>query len=337
MLGCIRGMDGDQIQYASQASEGLFIVHPETWEDVCKADISSSNYSLVKGNFQVTMSRVGVRKFREANLYKSHHGNWYRIYVEFEVKHSYFNTLHRSVISIPQSVIAKILPDKEAISMKNRFPIMNIRPECSLTDLSVDEHGQFSALEAILRKPSSVPIIVSGPFGSGKTRTLARAAFEFGEYALHRNIKTRILICAHHSKTIETYKHFLGSAFYKQNGIKIIQIVQKRKLEQYYNPNVLSKILFDFQNDISRESYVNDQCIIVISTYMMSIKVGNILSSQNCVFTHILLDEAAQVREPEAIASLCAANTSTKVVIAGDTKQVCMLLVSVWNLLKTVN
>ncbi len=67
---------------------------------------------------------------------------------------------------------------------------------------------------------------------------------------------------------------------------------------------------------------MNDMCIIVITTYITSLNVSEILGSFDCVFTHILLDEAAQIREPEAISSLCAAGTSTKIVIAGDSKQV---------------
>ena len=40
-------------------------------------------------------------------------------------------------------------------------------------------------------------------------------------------------------------------------------------------------------------------------------------------FTHILLDEGAQCREPEAIAPLSLALDNTQIVIAGDSNQVC--------------
>ena len=39
-------------------------------------------------------------------------------------------------------------------------------------------------------------------------------------------------------------------------------------------------------------------------------------------FTHILLDEGAQSREPESIAPLCLADIDTKIIIVGDHKQV---------------
>ena len=42
-------------------------------------------------------------------------------------------------------------------------------------------------------------------------------------------------------------------------------------------------------------------------------------------FTHILMDEGAQAREPEAVAPLCLATKDTKIVIAGDSSQVGLL------------
>ena len=39
-------------------------------------------------------------------------------------------------------------------------------------------------------------------------------------------------------------------------------------------------------------------------------------------FTHILIDEGAQCREPEAIAPLCLADENSKIVVTGDRLQV---------------
>ena len=324
-LGCIRGMDGDQIQYASQASEALFFVNPDTKEDICTANLSDVNYyHVIDEDFQIEMSLEATRNFHEANL-KKIRGTWYRVDIEFEVKHSYFNSLHRAVISVPESVIIKLLPDNKLASTKRPPVVPVLKPVCEEEkNLSVDQFGQFQALEAIMKHSSSVPIIVTGPFGSGKTRILARSAFEFGKVGVNKRIKTRILICAHHSNTVNAYRNFLSAAFYNMQRVKIIQIM--RKNDKYYqqtrDPNLLNRTVWDFKQDIRNGDYMKDFCIIVITTYMTSLNVSDILSSQGCVFTHILLDEAAQVREPEAISSLCAASASTKVVISGDNKQV---------------
>lgn len=42
-------------------------------------------------------------------------------------------------------------------------------------------------------------------------------------------------------------------------------------------------------------------------------------------FTHILLDEAAQAMECEAIMPLALASTDTRIVLAGDHMQVCII------------
>ena len=39
-------------------------------------------------------------------------------------------------------------------------------------------------------------------------------------------------------------------------------------------------------------------------------------------FTHILIDEAAQMREPEAVGPLCFASVDIKIILAGDQHQV---------------
>jgi len=44
-------------------------------------------------------------------------------------------------------------------------------------------------------------------------------------------------------------------------------------------------------------------------------------------FTHILIDEGAQSREPEAVAPLSLADKHTKIVIAGDHMQVKYIII----------
>lgn len=45
-------------------------------------------------------------------------------------------------------------------------------------------------------------------------------------------------------------------------------------------------------------------------------------------FTHILIDEAAQAMECEAVMPLSLANENTRIVLAGDHMQVCILKLS---------
>ena len=64
--------------------------------------------------------------------------------------------------------------------------------------------------------------------------------------------------------------------------------------------------------------------MVVVTTFLTALSVNQTVGSN--FFTHILLDEAAQVREPEAVGPLCMANQNTRIVIAGDDRQVGMLM-----------
>ena len=70
-----------------------------------------------------------------------------------------------------------------------------------------------------------------------------------------------------------------------------------------------------FSWEFSQEHYV-----VVVTTFLTGLNIQSTVGGK--FFTHILLDEAAQAREPEAVAPLCMANQNTKIVIAGDDCQV---------------
>ncbi|XP_019848923.1 PREDICTED: probable RNA helicase SDE3 [Amphimedon queenslandica] len=111
---------------------------------------------------------------------------------------------------------------------------------------------------------------------------------------------------------------YLHPAFSRMSQVKIIRITRKDSYN--FSHNVMNKTLFDFRRDIVIGRHINDRILVIMTTYMSSLPVAKILNKVR--FTHILLDEAAQVREPEAIAPLSLGDAATKVIIAGDTKQV---------------
>ncbi len=59
----------------------------------------------------------------------------------------------------------------------------------------------------------------------------------------------------------------------------------------------------------------NRRSIVVVTTFTTSLSITNAVG--NKFFTHILMDEGSQTREPEAIAPLSLASINTKIVIAG--------------------
>ena len=243
--------------------------------------------------------------------------------VEFEVKHGFFDTLHKSIINLPHYMILKLIPklqDFQTISMTR------ISDECKHECLQLNDGCQLAALTTIVSSSSRVPVLVSGPFGCGKTRILARAAYEFVESGLKSHKVTRILICAHHPASIQTYitDYFSNICVSDRNWkqkVKVLKIARgksrfDRKSHEYFcNISTFHRAVFNGQ-------YQNEKCLIIVTTYMTSMQLYYILKRPGGFFTHILLDEAAQVREPEAVAPLCLAVYDSKIVVAGDSKQV---------------
>ena len=314
-VGYIYGMSHDQIQYATQASEAMFIIDREKNEDICRAEILPANFGNVNKKFLIALPSSSIKHLMRK--FGIREGESCQVSVQFEVKHSYFDTLHKAVINTPQTMINKLFPTIGDTSKPLQTAARRINSESK--ELSVDEYGQLNALEVILQSPPNLPIIVAGPFGSGKTRVLARATYEFVTGGLSEQYRTRILICAHHTNTVETYINYLGPAF---EGIRTIKIIKLMRKDSYRTSNIIHRSVRGFREDVRNGYYVSDHVLVIITTYTTSLHVADAIGSYNFHFTHILLDEVAQVREPEAIGALCLGTSKTKVVIAGDSKQV---------------
>ena len=65
---------------------------------------------------------------------------------------------------------------------------------------------------------------------------------------------------------------------------------------------------------------IGNKYLVVVTTFLTAHNIQSVVGKN--VFTHILIDEGAQTREPETIAPLSMANGCTKIVIAGDNQQV---------------
>ena len=220
--------------------------------------------------------------------------------VMFELKHSYFNRQHEAIEALPNHVIPKLLPNERTRSI---HPHRKKIPYCNF---ELDTSGQIQALAGILQQDTT-PVIIAGPFGTGKTRVLARAAYEL----IKQNQGHIILICTHHQSSADTFiEHFqsLQEADRNFNGVRIVRIATaqyqsrvKMNNEHYYC-------------GVKAVSFRAPQ--IIVSTLGLShhVRIKNI--------THILIDEAAQTRETEAIIPLQRAQPHTKIVLAGDHCQV---------------
>lgn len=300
-------LDEDAKAYAIQASEGKVLVFFPS--GTVKADILKGYNNL------------------EASLYLGFNRHPHltappiQVHIKFVLKYSYFHRLHKAIDSVSDVTINRLVPNNShEFTVCNNEPINMSRPSRRLRNIIDLDFSQARALETIMSCQSNkAPVLVIGSFGTGKTRLLARTAYQL----ITVSNTNRVLICAHHQHSADSFiiNYF---AKMKRNGgwyKKIFRLV----------PNPDYKITpgyEEFYVTSKHKSFLSSKYRVKIRAVVTTFSTSLHLLDKVPVgfFTHILLDEGAQSREPESIAPLCLADKNTQIIIAGDHKQVSSIL-----------
>ena len=303
-------------QYALEEGDYVRLIHASKQMEMCKVKIAPQNFRNTKPILYLLLSKKDMDKLREFQPL-----GFYRTKILFEAKHDHYNSLHKALSQVPDFMIQKILPSNSLKqSTFTLFQARSIPGKCEISQLSVDDDHRIRLLQYILDCPPDVPIIISGAFGTGKTTLLARATYEFVQNRLSSSSQTRILICTHHTKNADAYmeKYFIPT-FQDNDDIQIVRVMRQSKIEETKFSNVQ---YVEFTHLEINDRLLQTKCAVFVTTFMTSLKLVNQIKSKSFYFTHIILDEAAQVCEPEAVAPLCLGNEDTKIIMAGDVKQV---------------
>ncbi|XP_053631191.1 probable helicase with zinc finger domain isoform X3 [Cherax quadricarinatus] len=165
------------------------------------------------------------------------------------------------------------------------------------------------------------PILIIGPYGTGKTYTLAQ-----GIRQILQEPGSRILICTHSNSAADLYiKEYLHP--YVLAGHE-----EARPLRIYYRNRWVTTVHSDVQkyclieNDQSVRRFVmpSEEEILYHRVIVATLNTSRYIASlklEKGVFTHILIDEAAQAMECEALTPLALAKPDTRLVLAGDYMQ----------------
>ena len=312
-FGYLLGLNGDQIAYATQASERAYIVHEG--KEV-KVDILMENFSHADERMYIALDRSNLKKLENLttlSVSRAPYRSPVKIEVEFELKHSYFNSLHTAVEQLSPEVIARILPQAREFGIDHHLQIPDLRQYkqyCS--------EDQLNALQTIATCPSyGPPILIAGAFGTGKTHILAVTAHYLFE-SNKGNRPARVLVCTQQRASADTFLE----CYLKLMGPQGEEIYLIQGDYGFKNPNLKRwyRTVAQFGSYIDRSSYCNHSNFLIVTTCLATLQLAKIIPRG--FFTHILLDEGAQTREPEAVAPLCMAGRNTKIVIAGDQNQV---------------
>ena len=312
-FGSISGgnLNCDLIAYAKQASaDRKSIVLHFSCAKVC-ADIvdSSSSRQREAETLLIAFTEEETYKLINQHLVKMSEIELENVYVRFTLKWFYFDRLHEALDKLSFKVLEKITPTCLE-DFDDRYVFGNlIKLQHPLDEFMQLDQTQMKALATIMNcDPCKAPVLVVGSFGTGKTRLLARAAYEI----LHHYRSSRVLICAHHQASADTFvNNYFGKMCINKHVIRLIP-------QQSYLYDSKYAMYYLTTKQLTRDKI--KKADLIVTTFSTSLNLLKYVHKG--FFTHILLDEGAQSREPETVAPLCLANSYTKIVIAGDHKQV---------------
>ncbi|KAG5848494.1 hypothetical protein ANANG_G00099040 [Anguilla anguilla] len=238
----------------------------------------------------------------------------YPMDIQFQLNHLQFCEWHQAVDLLPD--VERVLPDL----IRGRVP----EHTGDFTNLKLNAK-QRAAVALIIGEPSqqlsTAPVLIYGPFGTGKTFTLATAIKE-----LLRQPCTRVLICTHTNSSADLYvkDHFHQYVVSGHPEARPLRIkASKKGLGVKRTDDITRRYCLvspDCESFLSPERSDLDSHRVVITTTSMARHLHD-LKLPSDYFTHILIDEASQMLECAALIPLTLSGSGTRVVLAGDHMQ----------------
>ncbi len=236
------------------------------------------------------------------------------INVHFDISHLYFHRLHEAIsYAESETILDKLLPTKQSFTAGPKPSLRFVR------NFRIDREYQLKALNQMLSCNPRAPYLVLGPFGTGKSHVLAAAVA-----SLLTNPSNKVLLCTHLNRGADgLYKMLQKQLGYQVTASYVVRLVPNQdalgqlRLKQPY---------FALAAKTATASQLA-RIPVILSTFIAAMHIRDREREEGVIlgFTHILIDEGAQSREPEVLGALSLADASTRVVIVGDNKQVNLL------------
>ena len=304
----IHGITADNCEYAKQAAQGGTVRSEGLEVSATMLSISSDDGKAI------------LYLWLDKSPWQVQFKDGITVDIEFHLKHFYFENLHRAVDYLSDDAVRKLLPNEYYPDM--HYATIKDDQLCNRMPPSfkVDNEYQHHALKRLISSRSCAPYLITGPFGTGKTRLLAAAAYQIisgvgspKDRSKHKSRTKRVLLATHHMQTADSYLElYFGPEVSRNTGIKVCRLCgddYKLKSFKYEKLYVAYKYLEDYS-----------EYNLIITTLLTAPRI--LRKVGRGFFTHILVDEAAQAREPEVVAALALADRDTKIVLAGDHLQV---------------
>jgi len=165
-----------------------------------------------------------------------------------------------------------------------------------------------------------VPLLVSGAFGTGKSRVIEEAI----TLIVQQQPRCRVLLCTAHDSTADAYVLRLAALLKPEEARRMLRVCDAARPQSDISDSVGRYCVTSVTAHGTQHRRISRHDVV-----SSSILVTTMLGAHEVVrcgvgaegFSHIIIDEAAQVPEPLVLIALSLASRRTKVVLAGDHKQ----------------
>ncbi|XP_062966378.1 3'-5' exoribonuclease HELZ2 [Cynocephalus volans] len=238
--------------------------------------------------------------------------------VQFQIDPLTFCFWHQAVDRLPEERL--VVPDLPTCALPRPRPVLpslrgNRKQKLAMALIAGGSPGGAKLVP---------PLLIYGPFGTGKTYTLAMASLE-----VIRHPHTKVLICTHTNSAadiyIQEYFHSYVSSGHPEAAP--LRVMYTDRPPSQTDPTTLRYCCLTEDRRAFRPptGAELEQHRVVVTTTSQARE----LRVPPGFFSHILIDEAAQMLECEALTPLGYASPGTRVVLAGDHMQVTPRLFSV--------
>ncbi|KAH7924379.1 P-loop containing nucleoside triphosphate hydrolase protein, partial [Leucogyrophana mollusca] len=233
--------------------------------------------------------------------------------VRFLVNHMPWQRMHAAVTT-PEKPQRLLFPEPSHVRGARVVVQGDTLPFEPLNPLIAQNPEQVQTVAAILSQPpGSVPFVIFGPFGTGKTSTVVEAIHQL----LNKDPAIRILACAPSNAAADTLARLLNlnpEVLFRLNATW-------RKPET--TPTILRPFtLLNGNGFFAIPSLERLEGFRVIVSTCVSGGVPWGMGMKRGHFSHIIIDEAGQAMEPAAVIPiLTMADARTNVILAGDHQQ----------------
>ncbi|XP_074144959.1 LOW QUALITY PROTEIN: 3'-5' exoribonuclease HELZ2 [Sminthopsis crassicaudata] len=237
--------------------------------------------------------------------------------IQFQIDKTIFGIWHQAIDALQDDRL--VAPDVPACSLPSlKPPPQELRGNPKQKQAISFITGTASGLSRV------PPLLIYGPFGTGKTYTLAMATLE-----VIKQPNTKVLICTHTNSAADIYIREYFHAYVTAGHPEAVPLRVKNP-ESFLNQTDPTTLQYCCLSSDGRsfcfptqEKLKQHRIVITTTTLSRSLCVPS------GFFSHILIDEAAQMLECEAIIPLAYATQKTRIVLAGDHMQITPKLFSV--------